>query len=262
MPMAASDKALRAIALNAARHLTEGNQHLDAGRIPSATASAILSAEELGKFVLQMSSAPLVPLPKKPHAAHGRLLVLVVHALESSGWAAAWGRFRDEELAVGSVDPKLVLRMKEHPEYAEFLLKLEAGELLDPAQRRSAWVSATAHQMTREISEGMAGRATISDKTRILLTEGLQRLRLKATFVDVDKSGEVSNDPGGISEDVARGLCLAVGEVFGAVCKMTGQYRPSLNLSDIESELGADPGSVDVYTRSRLFGAVIDAATG
>lgn len=257
----ASDEALRAIALNVARHLDDAFQLLGIGRTPSATASAILAAEELGKLVLQMSSAAILPLPKKLHAAHGRLLVSLVQILENSGWETEWARFRDEDIAVASIEPNYVLRMKEHPEYAEFLRKVDAGELTDAHQRRSAWVEATTAKMTREITGWVAGRITISNRTKILLSEGLQRLRLKATFVDVDRSGEIANDPRSLCEDVPRGLCLAVTDLFVAVVKMVDHYRPSLSLTDIDVERWSNQNSVDVHTRSRLFGVVMDVAT-
>lgn len=259
--MTASDAALRAVAANAARHLSEANQHLEAGRFPSATASAILAAEELGKFVLHISSGSILPLPKKLHAANARLIVTHLHVFEGAGWVAAWGRLRDEDLPIEALDPKHVQRMKEHPEYSDFLRRVAGGELVGPEERRNAWNAATAAKMTREVSGWATGNVSISASTRVLLTEGLQRLRLKATYVDVDSAGDALSDPGSLSEDVPRGLCLAVTELFSAICKMVSMQRPSLSLSDIENSLRADPGSVDVYTRSRLLGAVIDAAT-
>jgi AbiV family abortive infection protein len=87
--MAVSEGALKAVAANAVRHLIEADQHYKAGRYPSATVSAAISIEEIGKlgFLAATGSSPKkeTRYPRgsfhRPHK--GALKLAMVEGLDS-----------------------------------------------------------------------------------------------------------------------------------------------------------------------------------
>ena len=257
--MVVSDSALRAVAANAARHLIEGEQHLRAGRYPSAVASAILSAEETGKIAVLLSG----DAPKKhKHAIHGFFVMSMLSWLEGHNARAAWAKLIDKSTPVQSLSPEDLEVIRREPEHAELIRRVESGEFKDAEQQRAAWAKAAAAKITREYSDALAGRANVSESRTELFTKGLQRLRLKATYVDVNSSGDLS-DPNSLTEDVAKGLCLVAGFTFASIAAIIGRHRPGLSFADLMTGISTELVAVetlDLSTASRLCTAVTSAA--
>lgn len=72
---------------------------------------------------------------------------------------------------------------------------IQAGELGDPTERVNKWAAA---QIAKERREGTF------QSWDSLFTQGLQAIRLKASYVDVTPSGDVQNDPSTIDDSSNR----------------------------------------------------------
>jgi hypothetical protein len=222
--MTASDAALKAVAANAVRHLLEADQHYKARRYPSSTASAVLSIEEAGKlsFITAHGSVP----KEKRHAAHAMLFVALLKGLGQWNWYAEWTKIVHGEVDLTHLG--LTTRQQQdvivHPELAEFVRRLQAGELADSTERLNTWAAAV---IAKEQREGTFKH------WESLFTHGLQTIRLKATYVDLTPSGDIQTDLNTIDEDFAKFMCTgAVG--FLVLALMLAAYtRKSLELRDL-----------------------------
>ena len=90
------------------------------------------------------------------------------------------------------------LDVAEHPELEEFVRRVQAGELADSAERLRAWAEAVTAKERRD------GSFKIWER---LFRDGLQNIRLYATYVDVSDSGELKRDPGEIDDNFAKFMC-------------------------------------------------------
>lgn len=193
--MAVTDEAVWAVAKNAARHLVEANQHYSGKRFASAVASAVYAVEETGKlsFLVTGGESP----KKKRHVAHTILFVAFARIIGNWNWTREWAGILRSGLA-----PDVVLTeqqqctMAEHPEFAAIVEQLRAGNLSTLEERTQAFASA---MVPKEERDGT------TEKWKPLFEQGLQRVRLRATYVDITESG--FNGPGTIDPDEANLLC-------------------------------------------------------
>jgi len=229
-----SDAALRAIAANAVRHLLEADLHYKARRFPSATASAVLSIEEAGKLSYLQVHGP-VPKKVKRHAAHAMFFVGLLKALGSWDLSAEWIKIvRD---GANPADLGLTVRQQQdvaaHAEFKEFVRRVQSGELTDSTERLNAFAAA---QIAKERSEGTF---EVWDS---LFTDGLQAIRLKATYVDVTESGDVQTDVNTFADErMAKFMCTgAIGFLVLSVM-LTEHSRKNLEAREI---LKGVPGDV------------------
>jgi AbiV len=245
--MAVSDASLRAIAVNAVRHLLEADQHYKAGRFPSATTSAVLSIEEAGKLSF-LTAHGFVPKVKR-HAAHAMLFLGLLKALGSWGWTADWAK-----IIRGEADPAdlgLTAQQQQdiaaHPELAEFVRRVEAGELSDLAERNQALGAAVVAKERRE------GTFQPWDS---LFANGLQAIRLKATYVDVTEAGDVQTDVNTFAdESMAKFMCTGAVSFLVVALLLAMYTRKSLEVQDLVGSVPDDVTGLDVLLKwtQRLF---------
>jgi hypothetical protein len=228
---AISDAALKAVAANAFRHLLEADQHYKAARFPSAIASAVLSIEEAGKlsFLGTLGHAP----KEKRHATHAILFVGLLKALGSWSWTAEWVKFYMS--GANPADAGLSAQQQQdvaaHPELAEFVRRLQAGELVDSTERVNVFAAATVEKEKREGTH---------QHWESLFAKGLQTLRQKATYVDVTPTGDVQTDPNTLDESDAKFLCTGA-VAFVILALMLAKYqRKSLQLENLFTDVPDD----------------------
>ena len=228
---AISDAALKAVAANAFRHLLEADQHYKAARFPSAIASAVLSIEEAGKlsFLGTHGHAP----KEKRHAAHTVLFLGLLKALGSWSWTAEWVKFYMS--GANPADVGLSAQQQHdvaaHPELAEFVRRLQAGELVDSTERLNVFAAATVEKEKRDGTH---------KPWESLFAKGLQSLRLKATYVDVTSAGEIQTDPSTLDDSDAKFWCTGA-VAFVILALMLAKYqRKSLKLENLFTNVPDD----------------------
>lgn len=239
--MTVSDATLRAIAANAVRHLLEADQHYKAGRFPSATASAVLSIEEAGKL---SHAAAQGSLPKeKRHAAHAILFVGVLKVCASWGWSAEWAKFIRGEFdpAALGLSAQQQQDIANHPELAEFVRRLQAGELVEQPERLQAWAAAV---VAKEQRDGTM------KQWEPLISKGLQAIRLRATYVDIGPSGEVQSGPSSIDEGNAKFMCTGAVGFLILTLLLAAYTRKSLELGDVVANVPDDVTGLDTLRKA------------
>jgi hypothetical protein len=240
--MAVTDEAVWAVAKNAARHLVEANQHYNAKRFASAVASAVLAIEEAGKMshLISFGESP----KSKRHVAHTILFVALVKILANWNWTREWAVILRDGLSPDAVLTEQQQRtVAEHPEYAAIVEQLRAGELSTVEERAQAFASA---MVAKEERDGT------TEKWKPLFEQGLQRLRLRATYVDITDSG--FNSPETTDPDEASVLCWLA---FAMLWLMVAMAVVAGSLKNYKVEIGQllpDDliGSADI-TRFILF---------
>jgi HEPN superfamily AbiV-like protein len=211
-----SDEALWAVTQNAARHLAEANQHHGGGRFASAVASAVYAIEETGKLAWLVTHGES---PKRnKHAAHSMLFVALAGAISNWNWTMDWARLVNNQVAPDAPLTEQQRRtVAEHPEFAEFVRRLRAGELSTTEERSQAFSSAFLAKQARDGS---------GEPFTTLLQKGLQQSRLRAVYVDVTETGV--STPEATDPDGASALCwLALGWLM-LIVAFAAHSRPSL----------------------------------
>lgn len=220
--MPASDAALRALISNAARHLLEADQHYKGGRYPSATASAVLSIEETGKLSFLALSGKVAK--EQRHRMHALIFIAVAKGLSQLPELSKWQSIIKQGKNAAA---ELTARKQEvagrHPELAEFLRHVEAGELEDPQERVKAWAEAT---LAKENRDGTM------KSWEPLLKDGLQQIRLKATYVDIGENGEILREPDFNDASGAEFLCGSALMIFSLIALAVKALRPTLDLGE------------------------------
>lgn len=227
---------------NAVRHLLEADQHYKERRFPSATVSAVLSIEQAGKMVILVNQGSI---PKKnPHAIHAILFVGLLKALNDLKWSSQW-----TNIVLGNVDvANLTLSAQQqqdaaaHQEIAEFLQRLQAGELTDSTERLTTWAEAVVAKEQRE------GAFKFWET---LFTRGLQDIRLKATYVDITDSGDVQSDPNTFDDDnFAKSMCTGA-VAFLLVTVLIAVYtRKNLKVCDLLADVPLDLTGWDAVAKA------------
>jgi AbiV len=229
--------ALKALAANAIRHLIEANDHFKAGRYSSAQASVVLSIEESGKLGFLAGTGTTFTKGNR-HAIHSILFVALLAVLEGLPQGSEWRPILRCEETPG--DLNLTSRQQqtiaEHPEVAEFVRRVQAGDLPDKQGRLEAWSAA---MVAKEQRDGTAKR------WEPLITRGLQALRLNATYVDVNPSTGTWTDPGSVDVDLLKFLCTGAYGLLFIVLALTRHEHPTIELQEIaggvpEGLIGAD----------------------
>jgi hypothetical protein len=230
-PPAVSDAALKAVSANAARHLLEADQHYKAKRYPSATASAVLSIEEAGKLNL-LTIRGFAPKRKK-HASHAMLFVALLKCIGSWRWTAEWVKILRAEAPAADLDltEQQRLDVAEHPELEEFVRRVQAGELADSAERLRAWAEAVTAKERRD------GSFKIWER---LFRDGLQNIRLYATYVDVSESGDLKRDPSAIDEGLAKFICTGAVAFLVLALLLAAQARKCIELRHLLKDFPDD----------------------
>lgn len=187
---------LIAVAKNAARHLIEANQHHSGQRYASAVTSAIFAIEEAGKLSILTIGGKL-PKSNKRHATHAILYYAFLRLAEDWQWTMEW-----QPILRNGWTPCVVLTerqqtmMTEHPEFAEFVRRLQAGELSTVEERTQALVAATVAKNDRDGT---------NERWKPITEQGLNQRRIRATYVDVTEMGFTS--PETTSSDEASAIC-------------------------------------------------------
>jgi hypothetical protein len=194
--MEVTDEALWAVAKNAARHLVEANQHYSGKRFASAVACAVYAVEETGKmsFLVSGNESP----KSKKHAAHAILFFALAKIISNWNWTWEWARLLRGEQTPDVLSDAQQRTMAEHSEYAAIVEQLRAGKLSTLEERIQAFASAMG---AKEARDGT------TERWKPLFEQGLQKLRLRATYVDITESG--FNNPETKGPDDAGPLCWA-----------------------------------------------------
>jgi|HubBroStandDraft_1064217.scaffolds.fasta_scaffold285855_1 hypothetical protein len=231
--MAVNNAALGAVAANAMRHLIEADQHYKARRYPSATASAVLSIEETGKLAFFMfTGSPPKGKGHAKHAMHTVLFVALLKTVSSFGWSNDWRQILREG---NTPDAALTAQQKQtiadHPEVADFVRRVRAGELDDSKERLNAWAAA---MTAKEQRDGTFKRWLP------LITGGLQPLRLRATYVDVADSGDSWSGPDLNDSETPEILCAGALGLLGLMLAGASSIRETLDVRDLIESMPDD----------------------
>jgi hypothetical protein len=195
-----STTTLWAVVRNAIRHLIEADDHFKRDRHASALASAVLSIEEAGKAITCMALGKDI-VGRNRHALHQLPFLALITVLMRMPSESKWQSILKDGLAP---DAELSAEIKqaavEHPEFATFIADLRAGKLSDKRERVNAWAQARLAESNRE--------GTLDEWQKPILDGVLHNLRLKATYVDIGKHGEVISGPSMIDKDLAESVCV------------------------------------------------------
>lgn len=230
-PPTVSDAVIQAVSTNAARHLLEADQHYRAGRFPSSVASAVLSIEEAGKLTL-LTIQGWTP-KRKRHASHAMLFVALLKGVGSWRWIAEWTEILRGEAPLAEL--KLTEQQQRdvaaHPELEEFVRRIQVGEFANSAERIHAWAEAVAAKEDRD--------GTFKTWER-LFTDGLQDIRLYATYVDVSESGDLKRDPSAIDEGLAKFICTGAVAFLVLALLLAAQARKCIELRHLLKDFPDD----------------------
>jgi AbiV family abortive infection protein len=192
----ANPAALMAIARNAARHLVEANQHYSGQRYPSALTSAIFAIEETGKLAIH-SIGGEAPKSNQRHARHAILFYAMARMAEDLPSMLEWQRILRNGWTPGTTLTERQQRaLAEHPEYADIVRRMQAGELSTLAERTQAFGAAATAKAERD--------GTVA-KWQWVIEQGLNQMRIRATYVDVTDTGFTS--PEATSAGQASAMC-------------------------------------------------------
>jgi AbiV len=194
-----SDEALWTVAKNAIRHWDEADMHFRAQRFASAAASAVYSVEEGGK--LQFLTATGEPLNNFVERSHPMKALFLGGLVFVSAWLkyhALWQSILKENCGP---DFGLTAEQQEDVdanfEISAFADRLTRGELQDTAERLKVWQEAVLQTLTR--------KGAVQDVVN--QAKNFQKLRLLATYVDVDKETGRATGPDLIDEKAAQTAC-------------------------------------------------------
>ena len=190
-----SPTALIAVAKNAARHLIEANQHYIGERYPSAVCSAVFAIEEAGKFTI-LSNGGQKPKSNQRHASHAMMFYGLSRVLEDWQWSMEWQPILRKgwtsDVMLTERQQKMIA---EHPEFADFVRRVQSGEISTPDERVQAFAAAS---LAKDNRDGTSARwQPVAD-------QGLNQIRIRATYVDVTETGFTSPN---VSSSEANGIC-------------------------------------------------------
>lgn len=238
--MTISNGMMRALAVNAVRHLTDADLHLKSGNMPSATSSAVLAIEELGKlcYISAMNDLP-PPHLRRHHPTNTLIYVVLLHFVHSLPRNSEWSQIlREGDKANVPLTESQKQTIAKYPEFAQFMDRLKAGALEDPTERLQAWAAAAAVKADKERE---------FEPWMPLIKRGLQDFRLAATYVDQRGPPESWNDPQTVDPDVTRTLCVSGLLFLVLVFALAEAARPALAVRDLMT-FPADFTGVDVLS--------------
>jgi hypothetical protein len=188
--------ALVAVACNAARHLIEANEHYNEHRYASAVSSAIFAIEETGKLAIH-SVGGEAPKSNKRHAAHALLFYALGRLSQDFQSMLEWQPIlRNGWTRETTLTERQQRTLAEHPEFAKLVERMQAGELSTLAERTLEFVAALGVKADRDGTNA---------KWKPIVEQGLNQLRIQATYVDVTDTG--FRTPYTITEGEAYALC-------------------------------------------------------
>jgi hypothetical protein len=195
---AVSDAALWAVAQNAIRHLIEADEHFKKQRYASSLASAVLSVEETGKLHFLAFCGKTFEGNK--HKGHQIIFVAALNLLAELPKTAPWQRILKQGLlADAALSVELQQIVAENPEFNEFIDALRKGALSDPKERVAAWAKA---MQAKKLRDGT------TETWRPFIDGLFHKLRMKATYVDIGETGEVTSGPSFIDAGNAEFMCF------------------------------------------------------
>jgi hypothetical protein len=207
-----SDAALCAVARNSIRHLVEADEHFKKQRFASALASAVFSIEEYGKLYF----VALTGKGNQPHRMKQIIFVVMLRFVISHGWWSHWRAMLKDGLGDAVLSEQQQKDIADHPEIGAFVEALRAGKFTDPQQRLDAFVQAVIQKERRDGTTSF---------WQPFLEGQLNKVRMRATYVDVSDAGEPVSDPSTISAENAAFLCAGA---FGLLTISYGIMRPRL----------------------------------
>lgn len=218
------DATLKAVATNVVRHLCEADQHYKAARFASATSSAVLCIEEAGKLAFLLTQGS-VPKRGDKHVWNSILFIALASSIGSWGCISEWRTILrcEEDPTKLDLTSQQQQAVADHSEVAEFVRRVQGGELPERQARLEAFGVAFAAKEVRE------GKMTLWEP---YIKRGLQLLRLKATYADVAADGTVS-DPATIDPSIAEGLCIGATCFMSFIIVLVRAARPSIDVTDL-----------------------------
>jgi AbiV family abortive infection protein len=194
-----SDEALWAVAKNAIRHWDEADMHFRAQRFASAAASAVYSVEEGGKLqFLTATGEPLNDFVKRNHTMKALLLGGLVFVSAVLTYLVRWSPIMQKDWMPGSgLTAEQQKDVDADHEISAFAGRLNQGEFPDAGERSKVWMEAVVQVLMRK---GI-------DKDIKTQAENFQKLRLLATYVDIDKGTGLARGPDLVDEKGAQAVC-------------------------------------------------------
>jgi len=193
--MTASLLAKIAVAKNSIRHLNEADDHFKQQRFASALSSATLSIEETGKLFFLGTSGK----NETRHWVKQIPLGLLLYVIESLTWSLYWQKILKEGLGPDdALSDELRKFISDNSEFAEIVARLRTGDLKQVQERLSAFSAAVAAKDKRD--------GTV-ERWRPWFEGYLHKMRMRATYVDVNDNGEIIGEPEAIKADIAEGVC-------------------------------------------------------
>jgi hypothetical protein len=193
--MKVPDVALVAVAKNSIRHANEADDHFKNQRFASGLSSAVLSIEETGKLFFLASTGKNItkhPIKQLPYA-------LLLTLAEQAQWIFYWQNILKEGLELEAVlSDEQASFVSKNPEFADLVAELRAGKLTEVQERVTAFGAAT---------EAMYKRDGTMERLRPWTEGALHKMRLQATYVDVNAAGDVTSDPSSIKSEFVEKLC-------------------------------------------------------
>jgi AbiV len=199
------DATLKAVATNVVRHLCEADQHYKAARFASATSSAVLCIEEAGKLAFLLTQGS-VPKRGDKHVWNSILFIALASSIGSWDCISEWRTILrcEEDPTKLDLTSQQQQAVADHSEVAEFVRRVQGGELPDRQARLEAFGVAFAAKEVRE------GKMTLWEP---YIKRGLQLLRLKATYAD--------------------GLCIGATCFMSFIIVLVRAARPSIDVTDL-----------------------------
>lgn len=195
-----SESAFWAVAENSIRLLIEADELFKRHRPASALSTAVLSIEETGKLVFLNATG----ICEQRHRLKQWPFILMLFVCANLGRFSHWQQVLKEGLdPISPLSDEQQRDVAAHPEFAEFVRRLRAGELTEKQERIEAFTPGAIAQCERD-GTNAAWRPLIEGR--------LHELRMQATYADIGDAGEILPGPTSVSPETAE--ALIIGGVF------------------------------------------------
>ena len=162
------------------------------------------------------------PCPRRRAATHAIIFLALLKGMGSWNWTAEWVKFymSGENPAEVGLTAQQQQDITAHPELAEFVQRLQAGELADATERLNVFSAATVAKERRDGTH---------EPWESLFSRGLQDLRLKATYVDVTPAGDLKTNPSTLGDGDAKFWCTGALSFVVVALMLAKHQRKSLD---------------------------------